>query len=93
MNFVYFLVLFLRPANDLGEKLEILPKSIILNQNLRFKKIVKNQKHLLFLQKSYNMVQGYMILPENAEQNRALEAFLKAFKIKYVSTKPTLAEL
>lgn len=93
MNFVYFLILFLRPVNDLGEKLEILPKSIILNQNLRFKKIVKNQKHLLFLQKSYNMVQGYMILPENAEQNRALEAFLKAFKIKYVSTKPTLAEL
>lgn len=93
MNFVYFLVLFLRPVNDLGEKLEILPKSIILNQNLGFKKIVKNQKHLLFLQKSYNMVQGYMILPENAEQNRALEAFLKAFKIKYVSTKPTLAEL
>lgn len=39
------------------------------------------------------MVQGYMILPENAEQNRALEAFLKAFNIKYVSTKPTLAEL
>ena len=36
---------------------------------------------------------GYMILPENAEQNRALEAFLKAFKIKYVSAKPTLEEL
>lgn len=45
------------------------------------------------MQKSDKMVQGYMILTENAEQNGALEAFLKAFKIKYVSTKPTLAEL
>ncbi len=45
------------------------------------------------MQKSDKMVHGYMILPENAEQNRALEAFLKAFNIKYVSTKPTLAEL
>ena len=34
-----------------------------------------------------------MILPENAEQNRALEAFLKAFNIKYVATKTTLEEL
>lgn len=58
-----------------------------------FKKIVKTYKHLLNLQKSDKMVQGYMILPENAEQNRALEAFLKAFNIKYVSTKPTLSEL
>ncbi len=45
------------------------------------------------MQKSDKMVHGYMILPENAEQNHALEAFLKAFNIKYVSTKPTLEEL
>ncbi len=68
-------------------------KIIFAQSNDCFKKNVKTYKHLLFLQKSDKMVQGYMILPENAEQNHALEAFLKAFNIKYVSTKPTLAEL
>ena len=34
-----------------------------------------------------------MVLPQNAEQKRAIEAFLKALKIHYLPVKPSLEEL
>ena len=34
-----------------------------------------------------------MVLPRDAEQKRAIEAFMKALKINYLRKKPTLEEL